>query len=44
MEQARKEAAKEVAAWEAEHGELPPLQLNIAPPVFGFEGYGPTFA
>ena len=42
VEQARKEAAKEVAAWEAEHGELPPLQLNIAPPVFGFEGYGPT--
>ena len=41
---ARREADAEIAAWEAEHGKLAPIQLNITPPVFGFEGYGPTFA
>ncbi len=44
VELARREADAEIAAWEAEHGKLAPIQLNITPPVFGFEGYGPTFA
>lgn len=34
-------AREEKAAYEAEHGELPPLQLDIIPPVFGAAGFGP---
>lgn len=41
MESLRREAAAEMAAWEAENGPLPEMDLNIVPPVFGFEGYGP---
>ena len=40
----KREAAAEIAAWEAEHGALAPIQLNLEPPVFGFEGYGPVLA
>lgn len=36
-----REAAKEIAAWEAENGPLPPMELNVIPPVFGLDGYGP---
>lgn len=35
------EAAEQIAAYEREHGTLPPLTLDIIPPVFGLEGYGP---
>jgi hypothetical protein len=35
------EIDKEIAAYESEHGALPPLELNIVPPVFGDAGYGP---
>lgn len=35
------DAAEQIAAYEHENGALPPLALNIIPPVFGLEGYGP---
>lgn len=38
----RREAADELAAWEGEHGPLPPMALGTTPPVFGPEGYGPA--
>lgn len=38
----RREAAVEIAAWEKEHGALPPMKLDSVPPVFGLEGYGPA--
>ncbi|MCI8443424.1 MAG: transglutaminase domain-containing protein [Provencibacterium sp.] len=38
----RAEAATELADWEAENGPLPEMELNIIPPVFGLEGYGPA--
>lgn len=34
-------AAAELAAYERENGALPPIELNIIPPVFGVSGYGP---
>lgn len=37
----RQEATAEIAAYETEHGPLPPMQLDTIPPVFGLEGYGP---
>ena len=37
-----RQAREEVAAWEAENGPLPPMQLNTTPPVFGLEGFGPS--
>lgn len=37
-----KEAAREIAAWEEENGKLPPMELNVIPPVFGLDGYGPS--
>lgn len=37
-----KEAAAEIAVWEAENGPLPALVLDTTPPVFGLEGYGPA--
>ena len=37
----QKRAEEEIAAYEAEHGALAPIQLNMEPPVFGWEGYGP---
>ena len=40
-EKAQKRAEEEIAAYEAEHGALAPIQLNMEPPVFGWEGYGP---
>lgn len=36
------EAAREVSAWEAQNGPLPPMERNTIPPVFGLEGYGPA--
>lgn len=33
------EANAEVRRYEELHGALPPLKLNIVPPVFGYEGY-----
>lgn len=36
------EAASEIAAWEAENGPLPEMELNTIPPVFGLDGYGPA--
>lgn len=38
----RREATMEIAAWEKEHGVLPPMELDSVPPVFGLEGYGPA--
>ena len=38
----QKEADAELAAWEAENGPLPEMELNAIPPVFGLEGYGPA--
>lgn len=38
----RREAAMEIAAWEKDHGVLPPMELDSVPPVFGLEGYGPA--
>ena len=35
------EIEAEVNAYEAEHGPMEPLELDIIPPVFGLEGYGP---
>lgn len=35
------EAAEQIAAYQRENGALPPLTLDIIPPVFGLEGYGP---
>ena len=40
-EKAQKRAEEEIAAYEAEQGALAPIQLNMEPPVFGWEGYGP---
>lgn len=37
----RQEIDAELAAYEKTHGPLPPIELDTAPPVFGFEGYGP---
>ena len=37
----RAEAEAEVAAYEAEHGPLPEMELNTVRPVFGEPGYGP---
>jgi len=34
-------AEQEIAAWEAENGPLPPMELDTVPPVFGLDGYGP---
>lgn len=34
-------AAREIARYEENHGKLPPLELNVTPPVFGSDGYGP---
>lgn len=31
----------EFREYENIHGELPPLELNIIPPVFGLDGFGP---
>ena len=42
LEALRKEAEAEIAAWEAENGPLPEMNLNTVPPVFGLEGYGPA--
>ncbi len=42
LEALQKEADAELAAWEAENGPLPEMELNTIPPVFGLEGYGPT--
>lgn len=42
METLRQKAAAEIAAWEAENGPLPEMELNALPPVFGLEGYGPA--
>ena len=36
------EARGEIAAWEAENGPLPAMELNTVPPVFGPEGFGPA--
>ena len=36
------QAAQEIAAYEKENGPLEPMELNITPPVFGWEGYGPV--
>lgn len=38
---AEEQAKAEIAAYEAEHGPLAPIRLNMEPPVFGYEGYGP---
>lgn len=38
----QKEAASELADWEAQNGPLPEMKLNTIPPVFGLEGYGPA--
>ena len=40
-EVAARQAAGEIAAWEKENGPLPAMELNVIPPVFGLEGYGP---
>ena len=37
----RREAAAEIAAYEAENGPLTRMELNTAPPVFGLDGFGP---
>jgi len=42
LEALQKEAEAEIAAWEAENGPLPEMNLNTVPPVFGLEGYGPA--
>ena len=42
METLRQRVAAEIAAWEAENGPLPEMELNALPPVFGLEGYGPA--
>ena len=42
LEALRAEADAEIAAWEAENGPLPPMELNTVPPVFGLEGFGPA--
>ena len=42
LEGIKREAEKEIAAWEAENGPLPEMELNTTPPVFGLEGYGPA--
>ena len=34
--------ATAMAAWEAENGPLPAMELNSVPPVFGREGFGPA--
>lgn len=41
IEALREEASAEIAAYEAENGPLPPMELNTIPPVFGLEGFGP---
>ena len=33
---------KEFSAYEQANGTLPPMELDIIPPVFGLEGYGPA--
>lgn len=38
----RQQAEAEIAAWEQENRPLPEIELNIVPPVFGIEGYGPA--
>lgn len=35
------EAEAELAVYEAAHGPLPPMELDVIPPVFGLAGYGP---
>ena len=35
------EATAEITIWETENGPLPPMELNIIPPVVGLDGYGP---
>lgn len=40
-EKAQKQAEDEIAAYEAEHEALAPIRLNMEPPVFGWDGYGP---
>lgn len=42
IEALRAQAWEEIAAYEAEYGPLPPMELNTTPPVFGLDGYGPA--
>lgn len=37
----RAQAETELSNYEAEHGELMPMELDIIPPVFGVDGFGP---
>lgn len=38
----RAQAEAEIAAYEAVNGKLPPMELDVIPPVFGLEGFGPA--
>ncbi|WP_195282401.1 transglutaminase domain-containing protein [Harryflintia acetispora] len=38
----REQVREEIAAYEAENGPLPPMELNTTPPVFGLNGFGPA--
>lgn len=38
----RAQAEAGISSYEAEHGELAPMELDIIPPVFGLDGFGPS--
>lgn len=42
LNELKAQVRQEMNSYQAEHGALPPMQLNTIPPVFGLQGYGPA--